>query len=187
MKSTIKIFAIFAMVVGFAVGAKAQVSDHIVGTAEVMSAITITPGNSLDFKNVTAGNNKTISFNDVVSPSTTKTGGETTGFFTVTKGTKTQVTLSLNLPGNLASGANNLKIEDYTARLRTGGTAETPTSSVIWTSPASSIATDSSTNSDFFNAGSFIVDIGATVKPTSSPAQPSGTYTANITLTATYN
>lgn len=188
MKSTIKIFAVFAIVLGFAMGAKAQtatpITNSIKGKAEVMAAITVAGTTPLDFKNVTGGNNKTIGFNDAVTG--TQTGGETTGVFTVTKGASTKVTLTLALPGNLKNGSNNLKIEDYTGRLRIG-TAASPTATASWdlTTTTTPISTDATGNLAFFTASSFLVDLGATVKPISTQAD--GSYSEDITLSVVYN
>ncbi len=189
MKSTIKIFAIFAMVVAFAVGAKAQVTKDITGKATVMAQITMGTPTALDFKNVTPNNAKTVSVTGVVAPATTATGGETAGSITINKGPSTQVTLKFTvLPPYLTTGtgstaATQLIIDSYVARLRT--TDATP-ATAAWASPGTDITTDSGTDhSAFFAATSFAVDLGATVRPIEG--QTAGYYTGTITLSAEYN
>lgn len=62
MKSTFKIFAIFAMVVGFAVGAKAQTTQAVKASATVQATITLTP-TEVQFGNVQKGTTTDVYLN----------------------------------------------------------------------------------------------------------------------------
>lgn len=179
-----RFFAALAVMMGFAMSANAQ--TIIKAKAEVVAAVTVTAGTPLDFKNVAPGVTKTIDLNNTVAPATTATGGETTGYWTITKGAKTQVTVSINTAANpdLISGSNKLPIA-YTGQLRIGEAAASdkvvfPIADFANTPTASNVA-----GGAFFNASTFDVDLGGTVTPTGT--QASGSYSADITLTATYN
>lgn len=176
-----RFFAALAIMMGFAMSVNAQVIN---AKAEVVAAVTVSSGNSLDFKNVAPGVIKTVDLKDVVALGTA-TGGETTGNWTITKGTKTQVTVAIDVPATnavLKSGATNTLPIAYTGRLRIGTDKAKPDNEI---NIASFTGTATGSTGAFFEASSFEVDLGGTVTPAND--QPSGSYSADITLTATYN
>jgi len=190
MKSTIKIFVAFVMVLGFAVGAKAQVTGAIEGKAKVASAIQITDTKNLDFDIVTAGHNKTVGFADDVTAGIASTG-EKTGHFTIKKSANTSVTLKFTLLPDLllttvASGhTSNQKIGiTYSAQL-SDNTETTPPTPVNFPTGAPLNVANSSSTIPFFATDEFQVDLGGTV--TVLGTQEAGDYKESIVLTATYN
>ncbi len=99
---------------GFSFGAatlEAQTSANIQATATVLSAVTVTAGNNLQFGNVTPGVAKTIGIADAGA-----------GRFDVIKAANQGVTLSFTLPTDLTSGANTLPIGSWTGGWNTSAT-----------------------------------------------------------------
>lgn len=152
---------------GFSFGAatlEAQTSADIQATATVLSAVTVTAGNDLQFGNVTPGVNKTIGIADAGA-----------GRFDVIKAATQGVTLSFTLPTDLTSGANNLPIGSWT-----GGwnTSATPAGATTFTpSPAG-------TNTAATAGTTISVYVGATVSP--AAAQVAGSYTGDVTMSVVY-
>jgi hypothetical protein len=152
---------------GFSFGAatlEAQTSADIQATATVLSAVTVTAGNDLQFGNVTPGVNKTVGIADAGA-----------GRFDVVKAATQGVTLSFTLPTNLTSGANNLPIGSWT-----GGwnTSATPAGSTTFTpSPAG-------TNTAATAGTTISVYVGATVSP--AAAQVAGSYIGDVTMSVVY-
>jgi hypothetical protein len=188
MKSTIKIFVAFVMVLGFAVGAKAQVgqSAHsdVTGHAVVATQVTVATTKNLEFKNVTPGVAKTIDLTGNVSAGVAN-GGESIGQWTVTKGESTQVALTFSAPSSLAGKVGGTAVGKtlpitYTAQLSGAASAINITSSI-----ASGYTVSNAAAAAYYALGSFNVDLGGTVSPDSN--QTAGEYESNITLTATYN
>src|SRR5688500_5580982 len=152
---------------GFSFGAatlEAQTSADIQATATVLSAVTVTAGNDLQFGNVTPGVNKTIGIADAGA-----------GRFDVVKAATQGVTLSFTLPTDLTSGANNLPIGSWT-----GGwnTSATPAGATTFTpSPAG-------TNTAATPGTTISVYVGAMVSP--AAAQVAGAYTGDVTMSVVY-
>ena len=152
---------------GFSFGAatlEAQTSADIQATATVLSAVTVTAGNDLQFGNVTPGVAKTIGIADAGA-----------GRFDVIKAATQGVTLSFTLPTDLTSGVNTLPIGSWT-----GGwnTSATPAGATTFTpSPAG-------TNTAATAGTTISVYVGATVSP--AAAQVAGSYTGDVTMSVVY-
>ncbi|HWB40571.1 MAG TPA: DUF4402 domain-containing protein [Gemmatimonadales bacterium] len=147
-----------------AVTAEAQTSANINATATVLSAVTVTGANDLQFGNVTPGVNKTVAIADAGA-----------GRFDVVKAANQGVTLAFTLPANLTAGANNLPIGTWT-----GGwnTANTPAGATAFTPSAGGSNTAATAGTTLF------VFVGATVSP--AAAQPAGSYSGTVTMSAVY-
>jgi hypothetical protein len=156
------------MAAGLTVGAataEAQTpSATIQATATVLSAITVTAGNNLQFGNVTPGVNKTVAI--------TEAGA---GTFTVAKGANTGVTLAFTLPTDLSSGSDLLPIGSWT-----GGwnTSATPIGAATFT------PSGAGTNTTVNAATALTVFVGATVSP--AAAQAAGAYSGDVTMSVVY-
>ena len=159
-----------ALVVGLslvAISAQAQTNSATINaTATVLSPITVTGAQNLDFGNVTPGVAKGVA---VTSASA--------GRFDVTNQANSNLSLTFTLPTNLASGGNNLPIATWTGHHSftnspTGGSNFTPSAS------ATNIAASAS------NTGNLYVFIGATVTP--GAGQAAGSYTAPVGMTVVY-
>jgi hypothetical protein len=143
--------------------AKAQAS--ITATATVASALTLTPGNDLDFQLVIPGFTKTVAVTDA-----------TAGTFSITGGAGAEVNFSFSTLDNPLTdgGGNNLPIT-YTGVHNTvnnagaGATAFTPSAGAT---------------TNLSGLGELYIFLGGTVDATLSP--PNGTYTGTVTLTAAY-
>jgi hypothetical protein len=152
---------------GFSFGAatlEAQTSADIQATATVLSAVTVTAGNDLQFGNVTPGVDKSVGIADAGA-----------GRFDVIKAATQGVTLSFTLPTDLTSGANNLPIGSWTGGWNTSATpagATTFTPSAAGTNTAATAGTTIS------------VYVGATVSP--AAAQVAGSYTGDVTMSVVY-
>jgi hypothetical protein len=158
----------------------------ITGLANVAAQVTVAGTGNLQFGNVTPGNTKTISAAGVVVAGTIGGTTEVEGKFLVTKGANTQVTLAFTLPTDLISGSDNLPINfaDFGAN-KLGNLTDAGSNTAPFT-PATGITTANTGSTVWaFGATNIDVHIGGTVVPTA--AQPSGAYSGNITLTATYN
>jgi hypothetical protein len=181
MKSTIKIFVVFAMVLSFAIVSKAQTNsdnDKILGKATIIQAMNVTKQIDLNFGIVSQGSNKTIGLSNDVTGLPNQ-GTQTTGRFLVSAAPTTSVKLTFTTPGNLVKGSDNLTIDTYTygyGNTNDGSTATTFTGGTKdVTFPTNIVET----------VNGIYVFIGGTVKP--SGTQAPGEYSADITLTATYN
>ncbi|MCK9399080.1 MAG: hypothetical protein M0Q51_03655 [Bacteroidales bacterium] len=186
-KSIFTIFAALTMVLGFAMTGLGQQNDNavIAANATVVGAVVVDSVQSLQFGNVTPGNTKTISTTGTVAVGFAGGTTETEGKFSVTKGANSQVTLTFALPSVLTkSGGITMPINfsDY------GGNkcgAIDATTLYPFTPSAAPLVISNAAFAAAFAAASFIVHLGGTVVPTNT--QAAGAYTANITLTATYN
>jgi hypothetical protein len=190
MKTTIRFFAALAIVTGFTLSAKAQTTANagIGANAVVTAGVTVTAGTALDFKNVVPGVAKTIDLKNTVTAGTA-TGSETTGYWTITKGANTQVTVDIDVASTTylvgVTNTNHLPIASYAARFREGGTAAAPSNESAWSAFTGNATANSGGTIPFYTASSFIVDLGATVSPIA--LQAADTYSGTFTLTATYN
>lgn len=144
--------------------AEAQNSASIQATATVLSAITVTAGNDLQFGNVTPGVNRTVAIADAGA-----------GRFDVAKAASSGVTLSFTLPTDLSSGSDLLPIGTWT-----GGwnTSQTPAGATTFTPSAAG------TNTAATAGTALHVYVGATVSP--AAAQPAGAYSGNVTMSVVY-
>ena len=152
---------------GLSLGAaalEAQTSANIQATATVLSAVTVTAGNDLQFGNVTPGVNKTVAIGDAGA-----------GSFNVTKAANEGVTLAFTLPTNLTDGVNNLPIGGWT-----GGwnTSATPAGATTFTPSAGGSNTTATAGTGIF------VYVGATVSP--AAAQVAGNYSGTVTMSVVY-
>jgi hypothetical protein len=152
---------------GLSVGAmkaEAQNSANINATATVLSALTVTGANDLQFGNVTPGVNKTVAITDAGA-----------GRFNVVKAANQGVTLTFTLPTNLSDGSNNLPIGSWT-----GGwnASATPVGATAFTPSAAGTNTTATAGTTIF------VYVGATVTP--AAAQVAGSYTNTVTMSAVY-
>jgi hypothetical protein len=195
MKTTMKFFAAITIMLGFAVTTFGQAQADggtIAGNALVVDQVVVTGTQSLEFSNVTPGVLKRISAAGAVVAGVA--GGaqlETEGKFSVTKGVNSQVTLSWTLPTELAktslpTATMGISFADYSA-----GTTKFATVDVLGAltpfTPSNTVPTtiSSAAFNAAFAANSFVVHLGGEVSPVTG--QTPGAYTANITLTATYN
>jgi len=176
-----KFFGALAIFLGFTMGAMAQSTDNAVieGRAQIIQSVDVINQVALDFGLVAQGANKTIGLTNNVTGLPNQ-GTQTTGRFLVSAAPATNVDLTFTVPTNLVSGANNLLIDTYQYGWALDNAySNTPTPFLLGTTDITF-----PTNTVEGRNGVYVF-IGATVRPT--PAQAIGTYTANITLTATYN
>jgi hypothetical protein len=185
MKNTMKLFAAITIMSTFAIGAMAQSSDNanILGKAEVLQGINVTGITALDFGRVSPGLTKTINLTNVATGGQVGEGTQTTGVFTVSAAAGSNVQIQFtSLPGNLVSGTDNLAIGAYTAGYGTAipfaGTTFTPGTGI-------QVAAGDFPTNVINSENAIYVYVGGTVTPGAN--QAIGNYSANITLTATYN
>lgn len=138
-----------------------SVQSSIQALANVVSALTVSGTNDLDFGNVTPGVNKSVS--NLTSAMAGQWDVSGTGSAEVQLG-------FTNLPGQLVSGANVLNA----TYLASTGTAQATSISIP------SLAAGATTN---LVGGVLSIWIGGTVYPTAG--QPGGAYSALITLDVT--
>lgn len=153
-------------------------TNTIQATASVTSPVTVAVGTALDFKTIMPGVVKTIGFSNNVTAGGFVTG-ETSGHFTIGKGAKTSVQLSLTAPNTLtgAEGTTPIPIT-YTYQLSGQGAVAPITETTF------NVANSDPTTA-YWTATGFSFDLGGTVTPAAT--QTAGTYSATITLVATYN
>lgn len=182
MKNTIKFFAVLAVMLGFAVGAMAQTNTanaKISGKASIIQAMAVAKQVDLDFGIVSQGSAKSIGLTNNLTGLPNQ-GTQTTGRFLVSAAAATNVDLTFTTPSNLVSLANdNLPIGTYVYGYDILNTAA---SVITFTGGTTDITFPTNTVE---TVNGVYVFIGATVTPTTSQAV--GDYTADITLTATYN
>lgn len=181
MKNTIKFFAVLAVMLGFAVGAMAQSNtdnDKISGKASIIQAMAVTQQVDLDFGIVSQGSAKSIGLTNNVTGLPNQ-GTQTTGRFLVSAAAATNVDLTFTTPSDLVSGGNNLPIGTY---LYGWDVVSTFAGVTTFTGGTTDIAFPTNVVE---TVNGVYVFIGATVTPGAS--QVVGDYTADITLTATYN
>ncbi|BEG99373.1 DUF4402 domain-containing protein [Bacteroides sedimenti] len=196
MKTTIKILAALAVMMGFSMSVMGQGAQsdnkNITAKAQVIKQLSVTAGSDLSFGMVTQNVSKTIGNNGSILAGTAGTGSvnvgaESVGTFTISKGANTAVTLDFTLPTELKTTTNAtlpINFADFSgnklAKL-TGGTADYPFTPGTGAG-ALSIGTGTG---NYYTIESFTVNIGGTVVPITTQEQ--GEYTGTITLTATYN
>jgi hypothetical protein len=185
---TIKFFATLAIVLGFAVGAMAQVdgsdNDVISGKALVLQQIDVTGITDLDFGWVAPGLAKTIDLENVPTGGQSGFGTESTGVFSVSAAAGSNVQIQYTtLPDNLMDELVSLPIGSYTAGYHSAD--------VFAAGTTFDAGTGTQVNAGVFptnvvgDVNLIYVFLGGTVTPASD--QAAGSYVAEITLTATYN
>lgn len=149
--------------------AAAQTSGSINVNAGVRQAITITPGQDLDFGIVIQG-----------TPSTIASTASAAGRFDATGTVNSNVNVTFTLPTNLINGVNNLPIGTWTGCYNQ--------TAAVNSSGCTAIANMSGTTATSFGnvagTGRLWVFVGATVTP--AAGQVVGAYTNTATLTLTY-
>lgn len=163
-----------SVVVGAAVAALALAPNaaaaqtgSITATANVLTPLTVTGVNNLDFGNVYPGVNASV------APT-----AATAGSFTIAGVAGAQITLTFTLPTNLQDAAlDNLPISFATTDAASNQANSQAGAGVIDPNQVLTTNLDATT-------GNYYVWIGGTVAPTGS--QPAGTYNGTITLTAAY-
>lgn len=161
MKKLILTLALVAM--GSAAYAQTGTID---ANATVQAPLTVAGVDDIEFGDVLPGVNKTIA----------RTVAEA-GSFTVTGQASTPVYLNFDLPTNLISGLNNLAIV-FSATSAGVGTTNVQ-------GDANAADPNSEVNATLSAGGELWVWLGAEVQPTIT--QVAGAYTAEITLTVTYD
>lgn len=141
-----------------------QANASIEARAQVLTPLTVTPYQDLDFQNVIPGLNKTVAPGDVTS-----------GRFDLVGSGTLEVQLDFGtLPTSLVSGGDNLPISFGPS---SAGWGHSLIPGPITFDPAVSHDTD-------LESGALTVWIGGTVSPAAN--QPAGLYTGNIMLTVSY-
>jgi hypothetical protein len=164
MRTATVLSAVLAAGLSFGAAAvEAQTSANIQATATVLSAVTVTGIQDLQFGNVTPGVNKTVAIADAGA-----------GRFDVTKAANQGLTLSFTLPTDLSDGTNNLPIGTWTGGWNTSAT------------PAGATAFNpvTGTNTAATAGTGITVYVGATVSP--AGAQVAGNYSGTVTMSAIY-
>jgi hypothetical protein len=189
MKTAMKFFAIFAMIISFSTITFGQVqnaSNSIAANATVVGAISVAATQSLEFGNLSVSGPKTI---DLAG---TPTGGvlggnlQRQGIFTIEKGANTSVDLTFTtIPNTLditPSGTAKLPIT-YDA---TWGTSLT---TGVGGTPVSVVANTLTVVPQNTAASTIYVHLGGTVTPGGSgnAATIAGVYATNVTLKAEFN
>ena len=146
------------------IAASAQANATIEARAQVLTPLTVTASQDLDFQTVIPGLSKTVAPSDVDA-----------GIFALTGSGTLEVQLDFGtLPTNLVSGSDNLPISFGSS---SAGYSTFVTPGILTFDPAVNYDAD-------LNTGEMTVYIGGTVTPASN--QPAGLYTSDITLTVSY-
>ena len=133
----------------------------------MLTPVTVTPQQDLDFGNVIPGTNKSVGIT-----------GTTAGRWLVQGTAGAEVDLDFTaLPSNLTSGGNNLPIS-YAATDGGHNGTNNPATATTFNPATGTLANIANP------AATLFVWIGGTVAP--AAAQAAGLYTATVTLTATY-
>ncbi len=182
MKSTIKIFAVFAMVVGFAVGAKAQTSKAVKASATVQETVTLTP-TEVQFGNVQKG-----TITDVyLDPK----GTSHTNIGTVHQVGKLEISGSNNSQLSITWPSSDIQLKNASNDVLhykvvvNGYNADTPASS--------SVITTGTGNATLSASGKYFLFIGGYLGTNSGDqkigsGQATGTYeSSDLTFTVEYN
>ena len=146
----------------------AQESASIQALATVVSTLSVSGSNDLQFQSVNLGVNKSVDKTDV----------GLAGEWTILGQAGAEVTLDFSLPANLTSGGNNLAISFTTTD---ASYANDPLNDQ--TNPTAAINPAIVTTTNLGAGGGMLVWIGGTVNP--SIGQASGAYSATIELSVT--
>ncbi|MFD2532937.1 hypothetical protein [Gracilimonas halophila] len=199
-KLTILLFAV-TLLVGFSSVTMAQSTDNATISANANVVQDMVVGNEfedLEFNNILVNSAKFIDATDGTVTANGVTGGETRGYFSIEIISGTNVDLTLDVPLNLEDGSSNTLSIDFSDN----GDAGTDLNGLVTeTKPvgnASVTAITGATGSDFtLTTGVWVLDsefampsgglvylaLGGQVTATSD--QEVGSYTGDITLTAT--
>lgn len=141
-------------------------NDDITASANVVTALTVTAGDDLEFGSVVQDETYTIAYNTAEA-----------GSFSITGGTaSTEIAFSLDLPEVLEGPGDDIDIT-YTAGWHTANDATASTA--FTTSPTTEQV------EELNGSGALYVFVGGSITPASD--QAAGAYEATITLTAAYN
>jgi len=182
MKTTMKFFALIAIMLGFAIGANAQSGTGTTpAKATVLQAITVTGLIDLNFGTVSPGLLKTIDLVNHATGGQAGYGTESTGEFTVSAAASSNVNLKFTtLPTQLDKSTDHMPIDTYTA----GYGVATPFAGTTFI-PGTGVNISTFPTNVINSQNLIYVFIGGTVHP--DPSQAPGAYASTITLTATYN
>lgn len=149
--------------------ASAQTAQgQIQALAQVLTALSVTSGDNLNFGLVVQGLSKSV---DASAPA----AGTTSGKFSILGQATQNVSITFTtLPANLTSGTNNLPIT-YTGIRNTDNT---PTGGAAFT-PSTGVA-----STPLSGTGNLYVFLGGTVTP--SGTQASGSYSGTVTMQVAY-
>lgn len=181
MKSTIKIFAILAMVVGFAVGAKAQTTQIVNAHANVQEKITITDKTDVDFGNVQKNTGTKVFLDPQALANQNVATTAVVGKFTI-NGSSSAVTVKWPTTITL-SGPSNSSL-DYTTKV-VGAAANT----IAAQNAAAELATPAGSQVTLVS-GKYYIWIGGSVGDVSTgipSSQTNGDYTGQMTFSVEYN
>ena len=188
MKTTMKLFAAATLLCGLSMtgfGQTQSANNAIAANATVVGAISVAATQSLEFGNLSVSGPKTINLAGAATGGVTG-GTQRQGIYTIQKGANTSVNLSYTaIPTELSitpSGTAKLPIT-YTSTWGTDlatGVGGTP---VDVTLNATTTVPQNTANATIY------VHLGGTVTPggVGGAATIAGVYTANVTLTATFN
>jgi hypothetical protein len=186
-----KFFAALVIMMGFTMGAMAQKADNdkISGKAEILQAMDVIGITALDFGRLSPGLAKTIDLENVATGGQVGEGTETTGVFSVSAAAGSNVQIQFTtLPSNLDEdgvGVALLPITAYTAGYYTADPFVTANGTTFTAGTGTQVATGNFPANVVATKNLIYVFLGATVTPGAS--QVSGTYAADVFLTATYN
>lgn len=197
MKTTVKIMAAVAVMMGFAFNAMGQnATDNATATANVVSTISVTKAQDLNFGQVSVGVDKSVDIDGTATSTGTVTSsaGVTVGRFKVYAEAGSNVglqftTLPTTLAGPSAATMSIKYVEDHAgvAKNFAGyGTAENAGGATRFDpNSATTVGSGTFPTNSLDSKNGIYVFLGGTVEPQGT--QTPGSYTANITLTATYN
>lgn len=195
MKNLVKIAAVAVLSLGFGVAAQAQSDDQrIVASANVVDQIEVARVSDLTFGMVMQGLPKHIGYQgNILGGGATSQGadGLTPGVFNVFATAGTNLTLSFEADANLTGPVGSSPMPIVFNKDHENGdvfSAAYGADSGIGATPFNVGTPKSITNVPVGLIGTrngFKVFVGGTVQP--AVDQTSGSYTGNITLTATYN
>lgn len=147
-------------------------------TARVLSTLSVTNTDNLEFDDVIQGDNKTVGANTTSGAVTSTYGTGTLADFAITGTASKEVGAYLTTTNNLSDGSNALTLEDWVAYSNATNSlvgATTQSNPTSWTNHIA-VTLDGSGNGYMW--------LGATVKPTGS--QVPGNYTVDNTFTFYY-
>jgi len=169
MKYYLFLFVVLSLVLLMGGVAFAQPEASITATATVLSPLTISGDQNLNFGDVLPGVNSSVD--------KTTDAGTNAGKFSISGNPSSEINLAFTaLPSTLSDGSNTLSISFSSTDA--GHTANSDGSSQTAFDPSSSTTATLSTG------GNLYVFLGGTVQPTHT--QTAGTYTGTVTLQIYY-
>lgn len=183
MKSTIKIFAVFAMLVGFTTISKAQTSQVIGASANVQTQITITDKTDVNFGNVQKGTGSPVYLDPQALLNKNVATTAVVGTFTI-NGSNSKVTVKWPTTIDLSDGLPTPNTLVYTTKV-VGATANTK----LDQNGAAVLGTPDGTQVTLVG-GKYYIWIGGNVGDVTngiSSSQANGQYTGSMTFSVEYN